>query len=69
VRSRTRALSFGICALLAIAGVACAAAVPGLTGDVLAIVLLGIAAAAAALLVFLEIGLGEERDRERERRR
>lgn len=59
------------------AGALCAALVAGLTGELLALVLMSIGLGGALLLVFLEIGLGEERElareeqerRERERRR
>jgi hypothetical protein len=57
--------------VLVVAGVACAALVGGVVGEVLTIVLIAAGLAGALLLVFLEIGLGEERDlaREEERRR
>jgi hypothetical protein len=57
--------------LLTIAGVLCGAFVNGLTGQLLAIVLISLGLGGAVLLVFLEIGLSEdhERAREEERRR
>jgi len=60
---RTRTLAFGACAALVLAGIVCAAAVSGVTGEVLTIVLLSAGLGGAVLLVFLEVGLGEERDR------
>ncbi len=66
--SRPRMLAFGSCAVLVLAGVACAVLVGGLTGEVLTIVLIAIGLGGAVLLVFLEIGLGEEHDRAREER-
>ncbi len=69
--ARSRILLFGAAAVLVIAGVACAALVGGLTGELLTIVLISGGLAGALLLVFLEVGLGEERDvaREQARRR
>jgi hypothetical protein len=66
---RMRILAFGTCAVLVIAGIACAAVVGGVTGQVLTIALISAGLAGAVLLVFLEIGLGEERDRRREQAR
>ena len=65
---RTRTLAFGACALV-LAGIVCAAAVSGVTGEVLTIVLLSAGLGGAVLLVFLEVGLGEERDRASKRER
>ncbi len=62
---------FGAAGAAVIAGGICAAAVSGVTGEVLTIVLISGGLAGALLLVFLEIGLDEERDlaRDEERRR
>jgi hypothetical protein len=45
-----------------LAGVACAVLVPGVTGEILTIVLIATGLGGALALVFLEIGLSEERD-------
>jgi hypothetical protein len=63
---RRRLLAFGTCAALVIAGAACAAAVAGVAGEVLTIVLVSAGLGGAVLLVFLEVGLSEDRDRARE---
>jgi hypothetical protein len=55
--------------VLVLAGAICAAAVPGVTGEVLTIALISAGLAGAALLVFLEVGLSEDRERARQRRR
>jgi hypothetical protein len=64
-------VAFGSAALLVLAGIACAALVGGVTGEVLTIVLMSAGLAGALLLVFLEIGLSEERElaRDEQRRR
>jgi hypothetical protein len=64
-----RILAFGSAAASAIAGLACAFLVTGVTGEVLAVVLLSAGFAGGVLLLFLEVGLGEERDLERDQRR
>ena len=66
-----RRVAYGSAAALVVAGAICAAVVPGITGEVLTIVLISTGLAGALLLVFLEIGLGEERDlqRDEDRRR
>jgi hypothetical protein len=71
VSARSRIGAFGSAAALVVAGVACAAFVGGVVGEVLTIVLISAGLGGALLLVFLEIGLGEERDlaHEEERRR
>jgi hypothetical protein len=66
---RTRILSFGAAAALAIAGGVCAALVSGVTGEVLTIVLIAAGLGGALLLIFLEIGLDEERELAREAER
>lgn len=56
-----------------LAGIVCLAAVEGVTGEVLTIVLISAGLGGGLLLLFLEIGLGEERqlaeDEERRRKR
>jgi hypothetical protein len=66
-----RRVAYGSAAALVIAGGICAGVVPGVTGEVLTIVLISTGLAGALLLVFLEIGFGEERDlaRDEQRRR
>ena len=54
---------------LVLAGVACAVLVPGVTGEILTIVLIATGLGGALALVFLEIGLSEERDLAREEER
>jgi hypothetical protein len=63
---RRRLLAFGTCAALVVAGAACAAAVAGVAGEVLTIVLVSAGLGGAVLLVFLEVGLSEDRERARE---
>jgi hypothetical protein len=69
VAPRTRVLAFGSAAALVVAGLICAAAVSGLTGEVLAIVLVTLGLGAVVLLMFLEVGLSEERELAREEKR
>jgi hypothetical protein len=71
VAPRVRRFAYGSAAALVVAGGLCAGFVPGVTGEVLTIVLISAGLAGALLLVFLEIGYGEERDlqRDEERRR
>jgi hypothetical protein len=66
---RARILGFGSAALLVIAGAVCAAAVGDGTGEVLALVLIGLGFVAATSLVFLEVGLSEDHERAREEAR
>jgi threonine/homoserine/homoserine lactone efflux protein len=66
VARRARAIAFGSAAALVVAGVLCAAAIGGLTGQVLAITLVTVGLGGALLLLFLEVGLSEERARARE---
>ena len=65
---RSRIVAFGSTGLLLVAGALCAAAVGGETGEVLAMVLIGLGLVAATSLVFLEVGLSEDRERARERK-
>ena len=63
---RARILAFGSAALLVVAGALCAALIGGLTGQVLAIVLISLGLGGAVLLVFFEVGLSEDRERARD---
>lgn len=68
---RRRTIAFGSAATLAVAGIVAWIVVGGLTGEVLAIVMIGLGLGAVLLLVFFEIGMSEERavaEEERERR-
>jgi fatty acid desaturase len=62
---RARIVAYGAAVALIVAGAACAAAVGGETGEVLALVLIGLGFVALTGLVFLEVGLSEDRERER----
>lgn len=64
---RWRIGAFGSAGLLVLAGVVCAAAVGGGTGQTLALALIGTGLVAASSFVFLEVGLSEDRERARER--
>lgn len=50
--------------MIVVAGLVCAAFVPGVLGGALATALIGIGLVLATSLVFFEIGLSEDRDRE-----
>jgi hypothetical protein len=60
---RSRISAYGGAGALVIAGVACAALVPGTTGQVLAMALIGVGLVGVVSFVFLEIGLSEDRER------
>jgi hypothetical protein len=62
---RYRIASFGLAAALVIAGVVSALLIHGGTGQILALVLIGIGLVLATSLVFLEVGLSEDRERAR----
>jgi len=64
---RTRIASFGGAGLLVIAGTVCVAVIGGGTGQILALVLIGLGFVAATSLAFLEVGLSEDRERAQER--
>jgi hypothetical protein len=66
---RSRVIAFGSAALLVVAGALCLALVGGLTGQVLAIVLMSLGLGGAVTLAFLEVGLSEDRERAREQER
>jgi hypothetical protein len=65
VSRRGRIAGYGAVALLLLGGVACAELVPGGTGPLLALSLIGVALVALISLVFMEVGLSEDRERER----
>ncbi len=65
---RARIVAYGLAVLLIVAGALCAAIVSGQTGEVLALVLIGLGFVGITGLVFLEVGLSEDRERDRERR-
>lgn len=62
-------MAFGGAALLIVAGLVCLAAIGGETGQILALVLIGLGLVLATSLVFLEVGLSEDRELARERQR
>lgn len=61
-----RIIGFGAATALVIVGIASLAVIGGGTGQVVAIVLIGLGCVLAVSLVFFEIGLSEDRDRARE---
>jgi outer membrane lipoprotein SlyB len=61
---RWRIVSFGSAALLVAVGGVLAGLLGGGTGQILAIVLIGLGFVIATALVFLEVGLSEDRERE-----
>jgi hypothetical protein len=67
VTRRARIAVYGGTALLVIAGVVCAAAFGGGTGQFVGFLLIGAGLIIATGLVFLEVGLSEDRERARER--
>ena len=62
---RERIVAYGLALLLMMAGAVCVATVGGETGEVLALVLIGLGFVGITGLVFLEVGLSEDRERER----
>jgi hypothetical protein len=63
VTSRARILAFGSAGAVAVIGGVCAAVFPGLTGQLLALVLISLGLGAILLLVFYEVGLSEDKER------
>ena len=63
---RSRILSFGSAGLLVVVGALLGALLGGGTGQILALILVGLGFVFATGLVFLEVGLSEDRERERE---
>ena len=66
---RARIAVYGSAVALVLLGSACAALVDGVTGQVLAMALIGSGLVILTGLVFMEVGLSEDRERERELRR
>ncbi|MGZ4221978.1 MAG: hypothetical protein ACXVSU_12990 [Solirubrobacteraceae bacterium] len=64
-------MAFGSAGAVAVIGGVCAVVFPGLTGQLLALVLISVGLGAVVLLVFYEVGLSEDKDRaaEQERRK
>jgi hypothetical protein len=62
-------VAFGSAAGVAMIGGICAAVFPGLTGQLLALVLISVGLGAAVLLVFYEVGLSEDKERAAEEER
>lgn len=67
--SRSRILSFGSAGAVAVIGGVCAAVFPGLTGQLLALVLISLGLGAIVLLLFYEVGLSEDKERAAEQAR
>ncbi|HET7049244.1 MAG TPA: hypothetical protein VFI54_13355 [Solirubrobacteraceae bacterium] len=61
--SRSRIVAFGSAVAVAVIGGICAAVFPGLTGQLLALVLISVGLGAVVLLVFYEVGLSEDKAR------
>jgi NADH:ubiquinone oxidoreductase subunit 6 (subunit J) len=62
-------VAFGSAAAVAVIGGVCAAVFPGLTGQLLAMVLISVGLGAIVLLVFYEVGLSEDKERAAEQAR
>ncbi len=60
-------MTYGSAVALVVAGIACAAFIAGVTGQVLGMALLGTGLVILTGLVFMEVGLSEDRERETER--
>ena len=60
---RSRALRYGACLILVLAGLACGAAVPGSAGGTICTGLVGVGLVVAMSLIFHEVGLSEDRER------
>ena len=56
-------MAFGSAGGVALIGGICAAVFPGLTGQLLALVLISVGLGAVVLLVFYEVGLSEDKER------
>jgi hypothetical protein len=67
--SRSRIVAFGSAGAVAVIGGICAAVFPGLTGQLLALVLISVGLGAIVLLVFYEVGLSEDKARAAEQER
>ena len=66
---RSRIVAFGTAALIVLAGILAAVFVSGETGQIVAMVLIGLGLVLATSLVFLEVGLSEDRELAREAKR
>ncbi|MFL5827863.1 MAG: hypothetical protein ACJ76V_15170 [Thermoleophilaceae bacterium] len=64
--ARARVRSYGVAALLVLAGIICAVFTDGIGGEVVAITLITLGLGAAVLLVFFEVGLSEDHARAEE---
>jgi len=69
VSKRGRFIAYGSAVILVAFGTAGAVAVAGVTGQVLAMALIGSGLVILTGLVFMEVGLSEDRERERDLRR
>jgi hypothetical protein len=67
--TRSRIAAFGSAGALVLAGAMCAIVIGGGTGQILALVLIGLGLVLATGLLFLEVGLSEDRERAREQKR
>lgn len=66
---RSRIVAYGSAAAVAVIGGICAAVFPGLTGQLLALVLISVGLGAMVLLVFYEVGVSEDKERAAEQER
>lgn len=62
-------MAFGSAAAVAVIGGICVAVIPGLVGQLLALVLISVGLGAVVLLVFYEVGLSEDKERAAEQAR
>ena len=67
--SRSRIVTFGSAIAVAVIGGVCAVVFPGLTGQLLALVLISLGLGAVVLLAFYEVGLSEDKERAAEQER
>jgi hypothetical protein len=69
VSRRSRIVAYGSAAAVAVIGGISAAVFPGLTGQLLALVLISVGLGAMVLLVFYEVGVSEDKERAAEQER
>jgi heme A synthase len=69
VSKQSRIVAFGTAAVIVLAGILAAVLVSGETGQIVAMVLIGLGLVLATSLVFLEVGLSEDRELAREAKR
>jgi heme A synthase len=69
VSRQSRIVGFGAAALMVLAGILAAVFVSDGTGQIVAMVLIGLGLVLATSLVFLEVGLSEDRELAREAKR